>query len=73
MENNIKLKYSIKDIVWFMLNNKPASAPIVNWNITGNFGSSLPIITYYVSHSQINQGMYERDLYNSKEELLKSL
>jgi len=73
MENNIKLKYSIKDIVWFMLNNKPVSAPIVNWNVTGNFGGSLPLIDYYVAYSPINQGINEKDLYNSKEELLKSL
>ena len=71
MENNIKLRFSIKDIVWFMLSNQAMSAPIANWSVSGNYGT--PITVYYVTLPGVHQGLEDRYLFTSKEELLNSL
>ena len=65
---NIKTKYNIGDEVWFIFNYKPTQGKIL--------GLTIYSPTYYfytVSILHTSGTMNEKDLFPTKEELLKSL
>lgn len=72
-------KFNMNDEVWFMKDNKPTRANITSVDIHHSRGGACNGIKYTAT-DYINpktwldhQNLFERDLYSSKEELIKSL
>jgi|JI10StandDraft_1071094.scaffolds.fasta_scaffold742979_3 hypothetical protein len=69
----LKTKFNVNDIVWFMEKNKPVEEKI--WNIEISIGNN-PRIKYIFFNNRNNEShrvMMEKEVFSTKEELLKSL
>lgn len=71
----VEIKFNVKDLVWYMENNKPKNETI--WNINISIGlSGDGYIKYVFYRSGANQNpVYKEEIecFATKEELLKSL
>lgn len=72
----IETKYDVRDIVWFMYNNKIESSPVRKIDITRKIylWSTVTYVKYKLALSYVANIDFEEDeLFPTKEELLKSL
>jgi hypothetical protein len=70
----VETKYSIKDKIYFMSNNKVTSGPIYQILISITEDEYNPEQTQYYIETQDDKFILQEDeMYLSKEELLKSL
>ena len=73
----IETSFSMKQVVWFMNENKPTSKLVVGILVDPIRGSEYPKINYELGgtnfQSEVEFTKPQRGLYITKEELLKSL
>jgi hypothetical protein len=69
----IETKFRVGDFVWMIRNNRADSGFVATISVVHGYGAYSPRITYFVEWHGAAETHDERELFASKEELLKSL
>lgn len=67
----IETRFNVGDAVWFMQNNKPDTSKVIAIKVEAN--RSITAVHCVIDYYGVEESMYEKYLFATKEELIASL